>query len=155
MCIRDRHLRSDISYTLEVCLDASILVRINRQELQQVLVNLMTNSIQALPNINGLVSVYSKNFGHEGVQIIVKDNGIGIDNTSKVFNPFYTTKTQGEGTGLGLSISYGLVRRYGGNIEVTSDLNSGTEFVVTLLKEPILLEHEDMLQQQLNELESL
>jgi two-component system NtrC family sensor kinase len=150
-----QHLRSDISYTLEVCLDASILVRINRQELQQVLVNLMTNSIQALPNTNGLVSVYSKNFGHEGVQIIVKDNGIGIDNTSKVFNPFYTTKTQGEGTGLGLSISYGLVRRYGGNIEVTSDLNSGTEFVITLLKVPVLLEHEDMLQQQLGELESL
>ena len=150
-----QHLRSDISYTLEVCLDASILVRINRQELQQVLVNLMTNSIQALPNINGLVSVYSKNFGHEGVQIIVKDNGIGIDNTSKVFNPFYTTKTQGEGTGLGLSISYGLVRRYGGNIEVTSELNSGTEFVITLLKVPVLLEHEDMLQQQLGELESL
>jgi two-component system NtrC family sensor kinase len=115
----------------------------------------MTNSIQALPNINGLVSVYSKNFGHEGVQIIVKDNGIGIDNTSKVFNPFYTTKTQGEGTGLGLSISYGLVRRYGGNIEVTSELNSGTEFVITLLKVPVLLEHEDMLQQQLGELESL
>jgi two-component system NtrC family sensor kinase len=152
-----QHLRSDISYTLELSLDASILVRINRQELQQVLVNLLTNSIQALPSTNGLVSVYSKNFFHKGVQIVVKDNGIGmdIDSTSKVFNPFYTTKTQGEGTGLGLSISYGLVRRYGGNIEVASDLNLGTEFIVTLLQEPVLLGHEDMLQQQLDELESL
>jgi two-component system NtrC family sensor kinase len=152
-----QHLRPDISYTLEVCLDASILIQINRQELQQVLVNLMTNSIQALPNTNGLVRLTSKNFGQKGVKIVVKDNGIGmdIDSASKVFNPFYTTKTQGEGTGLGLSISYGLVRRYGGNIEVASDLNSGTEFVVTLLKAPVLLEHEDMLQQQLGELESL
>jgi two-component system NtrC family sensor kinase len=152
-----QHLRPDISYTLEVCLDASILILINRQELQQVLVNLMTNSIQALPNTNGLVSLTSKNFGQKGVKIVVKDNGIGmdIDSASKVFNPFYTTKNQGEGTGLGLSISYGLVRRYGGNIEVASDLNSGTEFVVTLLKAPVLLEHEDMLQQQLGELESL
>lgn len=152
-----QHLRSDISYTLELSLDASILVRINRQELQQVLVNLMTNSIQALPDTNGLVSVNSRNFGHKGVQIIVKDNGIGmdIDSTSKVFNPFYTTKTQGEGTGLGLSISYGLVRRYGGNIEVASDLNSGTEFIITLLRDPVLLEHEDMLQQQLEEIESV
>jgi two-component system NtrC family sensor kinase len=150
-----QHLRSEISYTLELSLDASILIRINRQELQQVLVNLMTNSIQALPVTNGLVSVNSKNLGNKGVQIIVKDNGIGmdIDSRSKVFNPFYTTKNQGEGTGLGLSISYGLVRRYGGNIEVISDLNSGTEFSVTLLKEPVLLEHEDMLQQQLEELE--
>ncbi len=152
-----QHLRSDINYTLEISLGASILVRINRQELQQVLVNLITNSIQALPDTNGLVSLTSKNFGQKGVKIFVKDNGIGmdIDSASKVFNPFYTTKTQGEGTGLGLSISYGLVRRYGGNIEVTSELNSGTEFVITLLKVPVLLEHEDMLQQQLGELESL
>ncbi|MFT5224669.1 MAG: two-component system NtrC family sensor kinase [Polaribacter sp.] len=152
-----QHLRSEISYTLELSLDASILVCINRQELQQVFVNLMTNSIQALPDINGLVTLSSKNFGDKGVQITVKDNGVGmdIDSTSKVFNPFYTTKTQGEGTGLGLSISYGLVRRYGGNIEVVSDLNSGTEFIITLLQEPILLEHEDMLQQQLEELKSL
>lgn len=151
-----QHLRSDISFTLELSLDASILVRINRQELQQVLVNLITNSIQALPDFNGLVSLQSRNFGEKGVQIIVKDNGVGmdIDSTSKVFNPFYTTKTQGEGTGLGLSISYGLVRRYGGNIEVVSDLNSGTEFIVTLLQEPVLLDQEDMLQQQLEEIES-
>jgi two-component system NtrC family sensor kinase len=152
-----QHLRSEISYELELTLDASILIRINSQELQQVLVNLMTNSIQALPNTNGLVSIYSRDFGDKGVQIIVKDNGTGMDtnSTHKVFNPFYTTKTQGEGTGLGLSISYGLVRRYGGNIEVNSELNSGSEFTITLLQEPILLEDEDMLLQQLEEIETI
>jgi two-component system NtrC family sensor kinase len=77
------------------------------------------------------------------------------NSTHKVFNPFYTTKTQGEGTGLGLSISYGLVRRYGGNIEVNSELNSGSEFTITLLQEPILLEDEDMLLQQLEEIETI
>ena len=101
------------------------------------------------------MSLTSRNFGQKCVQIIVKDNGIGmnIDSASKVFNPFYTTKTQGEGTGLGLSISYGLVRRYGGNIEVASKPNMGTEFIVTLLREPVILDQEIMLQQQLKEME--
>jgi len=152
-----QHLRQENSYTLEFSLEASILVRINRQELQQVLVNLITNSIQALPDSNGQVWLKSRDFGANGLQIIVKDNGIGMDreSISKVFNPFYTTKTQGEGTGLGLSISYGLIHRYGGNIEVNSDLELGTEFIVTLLQEPILLEHDDMLIQQLEEIKNL
>ena len=76
------------------------------------------------------------------------------DSISKVFNPFYTTKTQGEGTGLGLSISYGLVRRYGGNIEVTSTEGAGTEFTVTLLCDPVMIEDEEMIQEQLEEIEA-
>jgi two-component system NtrC family sensor kinase len=141
-----KYLRQEISYVLHFSLNASILVRINRQELQQVLVNLITNSIQALPDKNGQVWLKSRNFGPKGVQIIVKDNGVGMDreHISKVFNPFYTTKTQGEGTGLGLSISYGLIHRYGGDIKVNSDLKSGTEFIITLPQEPTLLEYDDM-----------
>jgi two-component system NtrC family sensor kinase len=73
---------------------------------------------------------------------------------SKAFNPFYTTRGQGEGTGLGLSISYGLVRRYGGNIEVTSTINLGTEFVVSLYCDPVMVEDEEMIQEQLEEIES-
>ncbi|MFT5664760.1 MAG: two-component system NtrC family sensor kinase [Gammaproteobacteria bacterium] len=150
------HLRSELCYNLELSLEATNLIRINRQELQQVLVNLMTNAIQAIPDQGGLVRLLTKNLGEKGVQIIVKDNGVGMDieSTRKVFNPFYTTKTQGEGTGLGLSISYGLVRRYGGNIEVASNLNTGTEFVITLLREPVILEQEEMLQQQLKGIEA-
>ncbi len=73
---------------------------------------------------------------------------------SKVFNPFYTTKDQGEGTGLGLSISYGLIRRYGGNIEVSSKSGVGTQFVVTLKCEPVIIEDEKMIQEQLEEIEA-
>ena len=73
---------------------------------------------------------------------------------SKAFNPFYTTKNQGEGTGLGLSISYGLIRRYGGNIEVSSELNKGTKFVLTLHCEPIMMEDENMILEQLEEIEA-
>jgi two-component system NtrC family sensor kinase len=73
---------------------------------------------------------------------------------SKAFNPFYTTRGQGEGTGLGLSISYGLVRRYGGNIEVTSSLDVGTEFIVTLYCDPVMIEDEEMIQEQLEEIEA-
>ena len=73
---------------------------------------------------------------------------------SKAFNPFYTTRDQGEGTGLGLSISYGLIRRYGGNIELTSSLNVGTEFIVTLYCDPVMIEDEEMIQEQLEDIEA-
>jgi two-component system NtrC family sensor kinase len=73
---------------------------------------------------------------------------------SRVFNPFYSTKTQGEGTGLGLSISYGLVRRYGGNIEVSSHPGKGSEFKVTLYHEAEMVEDEKMIREQLHEMET-
>ena len=149
------HLRSYIVYKFDLSLDSTLLININQQELQQVLVNLISNAIQALPEQDGCVTIQSRDYQNKGIQIIVRDNGHGMDedSISKVFNPFYTTKTQGEGTGLGLSISYGLVRRYGGNIEVSSVQGAGTEFTVTLLCDPIMIEDEEMIQEQLEEIE--
>ena len=116
----------------------------------------VSNAIQALPEQNGCVTIQTRDYQDRGIQIIVRDNGHGMDedSTSKVFNPFYTTKTQGEGTGLGLSISYGLIRRYGGNIEVKSEQGAGTEFTVTLLCEPVMIEDEEMIQEQMEEIEA-
>lgn len=150
------HLRSKKDYQVELSLHSTFMITINQQELQQVLVNLLVNAIQALPEKAGLVSIHSCNFQQKYIQIIIRDNGQGMDEDSvnKVFNPFYTTKTQGQGTGLGLSISYSLVHRYGGNIEVNSAPGSGTEFIVTLLCEPILIEDEKMIQQQLEEVQT-
>jgi len=151
-----QHLRSVATYKIELSLQSNLLININQQELQQVLVNLISNAIHAIPREAGLISITTSNFQKKGVQIIVRDNGHGMDENivSKAFNPFYTTKDQGEGTGLGLSISYGLIRRYGGNIEVSSTLNAGTEFIVTLYCDPVMIEDEEMIQEQLEEIES-
>ena len=151
-----QHLRSVADYKIELSLQSDLLININQQELQQVLVNLISNAIHALPEEAGLISITTKNLHKKGVQIIIRDNGHGMDENivSKAFNPFYTTKDQGEGTGLGLSISYGLVRRYGGNIEVSSTLNAGTEFIVTLYCDPVMIEDEEMIQEQLEEIEA-
>ncbi|MEE8365624.1 MAG: cache domain-containing protein [Gammaproteobacteria bacterium] len=150
------HLRSRIAYDFDLSLKSTLLININQPDLQQVLVNLISNAIQALPEKDGCITIQTRDFQGKGIQIIVRDNGHGMDeeSISKVFNPFYTTKTQGEGTGLGLSISYGLVRRYGGNIEVTSTLGTGTEFTVTLLCDPIMIEDEEMIQEQMEEIKA-
>ena len=151
-----QHLRSGPNYKIDLSFKATLWININQQELQQVLVNLISNAIHALPEKGGLISIQTSDLQNKGVQIIIRDNGHGMDENmvSKVFNPFYTTRGQGEGTGLGLSISYGLVRRYGGNIEVTSTLKLGTEFIVSLYCDPVMIEDEEMIQEQLEEIES-
>ena len=150
------HLRSVANYKIDLTLESTMWISINQQELQQVLVNLISNAIHALPDTNGLISIKTIDWQNKGVQIVIRDNGHGMDENivSKAFNPFYTTKGQGEGTGLGLSISYGLVRRYGGNIEVSSTLDVGTEFVVSLYCDPVMIEDEEMIQEQLAEIEA-
>lgn len=150
------HFRASIEYRFDTRLEASLLVNINQQELQQVLINLLSNAIQALPEQNGVISITTRDVKDNAVEIIIEDNGHGMDQdmVSKAFNPFYTTKDQGEGTGLGLSISYGLIRRYGGNIEVSSKVGEGTRFVVTLNCEPVIIEDEKMIQEQLEEIEA-
>jgi len=62
------------------------------------------------------------------VVLKVEDTGVGIPNKDKIFEPFYTTKEVGDGMGLGLAITYGIVRDYGGTIEVQSKAGGGTCF---------------------------
>ena len=151
-----RHMRSKKDHQVKLSLKSKLKIEINQQELQQVLVNLVVNAIQALPDQNGQVSIESRDISDTMVQISIADNGHGMDEASinKVFNPFFTTKMQGQGTGLGLSISYSLVRRYGGNIEVHSTPGQGTEFIVTLRCKPVMMEDEKMIQEQLEAIES-
>ena len=65
---------------------------------------------------------------------MIQNGGKKIDEkiANKLFDPFFTTKDVGQGTGLGLSISYGIIKKHGGDIEVRSELNVGTEFIVYL-----------------------
>jgi two-component system, NtrC family, sensor kinase len=70
----------------------------------------------------------------ENVWLEVADNGCGIapETVQKIFDPFFTTKPVGEGTGLGLSLSYGIVKKHGGDISVSSEPGKGTKFRVVI-----------------------
>jgi two-component system NtrC family sensor kinase len=110
----------------------------DKGQLQQVLLNLFNNAIDAIAERRGsrggvLEIKAGADEGHQ-VKISVTDNGIGIspENIKKIFSPFFTTKPLGKGTGLGLSVCYGIIDSLGGNMEVTSQKNEGTTFFVRL-----------------------
>ena len=105
---------------------------IDRQEFQQVLINLISNAIAAIVN-NGEITIKTCNESDNKICLQVADNGRGIEpaHLPRVFDPFFTAG-KAQGTGLGLSVSYGIVRRYKGDILVTSSLGKGSQFSVTL-----------------------
>ncbi|MBI3336647.1 response regulator, partial [Candidatus Peregrinibacteria bacterium] len=107
-------------------------------QLNQVLMNLMLNALDALGDQGEIwVSTVSKG---GNVEIHVKDNGVGISKEvqERIFEPFFTTKDVGKGTGLGLSISHKIVENHHGAIEFASEAGRGTEFVVRLpVKQPV------------------
>lgn len=147
-----KHLHKEYQFVIELDLLASYSVKINQHELQQVLVNLIVNAVHALHENGGKIKLSTRNWENKGVAICVADNGIGINEKQlgHIFNPFYTTKSQGEGTGLGLSVSYSLIRHYGGNITVDSIPGAGSEFTIWLLCEPEMVEDEETIREQLN-----
>lgn len=127
-----RHMLKDAVIQVEVDCRATRHVRISRSELQQVVVNLLTNAIHAMPE-GGNLTLATRDWEGHGVTLHVRDTGPGIraEDLPNLFNPFFTTKKQ-MGTGLGLSISYALVERYGGRIAVESTVGQGAEFIVWL-----------------------
>lgn len=134
-----RHNLNRADVKIKTQLDASTRVEISRGELQQVLINLIMNAMQAMPD-GGTLYVSSEDTllqteGGEspGVTIKVRDTGHGIapGDMDRIFDPFYTTKKQ-EGTGLGLSISYAIIQRYGGRITVDSTPGEHTTFTLCL-----------------------
>ena len=125
------HLKKEIS-------EQTPLLRADPSQLQQVLLNLLNNAIDAITERHGceggelLVQAGPDTDG--GVRISVKDNGAGIstENLKKIFAPFFTTKAPGKGTGLGLYVCYGIIESMGGTMEVESQRGAGTTFVVRL-----------------------
>ncbi len=119
----------------------SALAMANECQIQQILINLITNAEHALmgPH-NGERTIKIKTFGFNApddrkmVAVSVEDNGTGIapDVLPKIFDPFFTTKDVGQGTGLGLSICHGIATSHGGDISVESVVGQGTKFTLTL-----------------------
>ncbi|MCC7460295.1 MAG: HAMP domain-containing histidine kinase [Proteobacteria bacterium] len=101
-------------------------------EMGQVFINLLSNACYAIPN-NGNIEI-ATHADSKWIEISIKDSGTGMskDVMSKMFDPFYTTKPQGDGTGLGLSITLGIVRKYDGLLETKSEINKGTEMILKL-----------------------
>ncbi len=104
-------------------------------EMQQVLLNLINNAIDAIGTGGGTIEITSRTDG-DYVVVDVADNGHGIPAAMlpRIFDPFFTTKPVGKGTGLGLSICYGIVKKLGGDITVNSAVDVGTVFHIYLPK---------------------
>ncbi len=107
-------------------------VRCDAAQIEQVLLALIMNAIDAMPQ-GGNLWIISSSVDHR-VQVIVRDDGSGIppDILPRIFEPFLTTKETGRGVGLGLAISHSILERHNGTIEVQSEIGRGTTFTVTL-----------------------
>lgn len=101
-------------------------------QLTQVLVNLVVNAVQAMPQ-GGTLTIRTRG-GNSGVSLVVEDTGTGMDEEvlGRIFLPFFTTKDVSEGTGLGLPVVHGIVSAHGGTIDVQSRPGLGTRFEVRL-----------------------
>lgn len=108
--------------------------------LQQVLVNVLLNAIQASTK-NAEILIDAKKQG-EKLSVDIIDHGEGIQGKdfSKIFDPFFTTKSEGEGTGLGLSVSYGIIKHHGGSISIDNMKDAGVKVNITL---PVICEIEN------------
>jgi two-component system NtrC family sensor kinase len=112
------------------------LIRADRNQIHQVILNLVHNAIQAMPDGGELFvqSLIEDREDQTWLGIRVKDTGVGIkeEHLDQIFEPFFTTKPSGEGTGLGLSVSYSIISEHGGYIDVNSTKGEGAEFTIWL-----------------------
>ena len=101
-------------------------------QLQQAVIALATNAIDAMPE-GGRLTLRGRN-ENDHVLIEISDTGHGIapENLTKIFDPFFTTKEIGRGTGLGLAVCYGIVAEHGGRLDVQSAVGTGTTFTISL-----------------------
>lgn len=120
-------ITSEIPEDLDIYADA--------QKLQEVLLNLLLNSAQAMPDGNGKITITARPTSDGGqAEIQVADTGCGIpaEHMSQIFDPFFTTKEVGYGTGLGLSVAHGVIERHGGTLIVESKEGEGSVFIIRL-----------------------
>ena len=122
---------SNIHITVDLQIGSNAMVMGDDSELREVLVNMVFNAIDAMPE--GGTLTLSTSTVDQSIVIKIVDTGVGMypEVRSRIFDPFFTTKGKA-GLGLGLAVSFGIIRRHGGNIEVDSQYGNGTEFRITL-----------------------
>ena len=135
-----RHLLTKGDIAIEQHIDSSRRILCNKNELQQVIINLFVNAIQAMPE-GGVLKIGVEDWDEAdmplGIRLIVSDSGPGISaaDLAQLFKPFFTAKKPGD-NGLGLWVSQALVERYGGQITAESAPGKGAQFTVWLRLEP-------------------
>jgi len=138
----DRALRTvETPTNVEVRIEHTLadpIVEIDRDQIVQVLTNLISNALAAMEPRGGTLTIQTSG-DEDRVRLAVRDTGTGIaeENRKKIFEPFFTTKPMGKGTGLGLAVTYGIVKLHSGDIRVDSQADplagpTGTTFTVTL-----------------------
>jgi two-component system NtrC family sensor kinase len=139
--IRDQKLFGNIVVTKELSEDI-MLIHADRNQLAQVLINLIMNACAAMNGEGVLTFRTFRDKPNKRAYLEVSDNGCGIaeENLPKIFDPFFTTKEPGKGTGLGLSTSLGIVQECGGHLSVKETSSQGTTFLVDL---PLFVPEED------------
>ena len=132
-----RHLIHTSGVALNLALEENLpwaLVDVN--QMKQVLLNLIHNALQAMPNGGDLTicTESTARAGRDWIKVSVQDTGVGIPklDQARIFEPFYTTKGDQGGTGLGLSVTYGIITDHGGQIDVESQPGAGSKFSVWL-----------------------
>lgn len=139
-----RLIREDIEIKIN-CSKEELTVMADRGQIEQVMMNLVTNARDAMPKggnifirteqiqINGDF-IETHGYGRVGkyALLIISDTGLGMDTKTreKIFEPFFTTKEQGKGTGLGLSMVYGIISQHDGYIDIYSEVGRGTTFKI-------------------------
>ncbi len=142
-----RLIGADVEFTVNAAPDLG-LVKVDPSQLEQVILNLVVNARDAMPN-GGILQIATANVSvaevtgagspeeraaAESVELAISDNGVGMDETTRrrLFEPFFTTKDPGKGTGLGLSTVFGIVKQSGGDVEVSSESGRGATFRIRL-----------------------
>lgn len=158
-------ISEDIELTTRLS-DGDIIISADRNQIEQVLMNLATNARDAMPNGGKLIIetslseinggfIRTHGFGRPGryALLTVTDTGIGMDaeTRQKIFEPFFTTKEVGKGTGLGLSMVYGIIKQHNGFINLYSEPGRGTTFRIYLpeIKASVEMEEEEQPLQQI------
>ena len=132
-----RHLIHTSGIELKIDLEKNLpWVLIDANQMKQVLINLVHNALQAMPD-GGEMEIKTSNASRNSrdwVIVAVQDTGVGIPQLeqTRIFEPFYTTKGNQGGTGLGLSVTYGIITDHGGQIDVVSQPGAGAKFTVWL-----------------------
>ena len=127
---------NEVKYKAEIDKNLGEIPKVycNIGQINQVIMNLLVNASQAMPQGHKGKIKISTSQRDQFICIRVQDNGMGIKKEAmpRLFDPFFTTKPVGQGTGLGLSVSYGIVEKHGGNIDVVSEEGQGTTFSIYL-----------------------
>ncbi|HDH00880.1 MAG TPA: GHKL domain-containing protein, partial [Nitrospirae bacterium] len=133
-----RFVRSDMPphITLTVDIPEGLIVNVDKQKIQHALLNLIKNSIDAIPDKNReeKITIKAEEHNNREVKIMITDTGVGIPEATieRIFDPFFTTKDIGKGTGLGLFVSHYIIEQHNGTISVSSRPGKGTTFTIIL-----------------------